>query len=105
LIIGGCCAFAKTCEIPAKEDRMFPKLNPAGAAVLGLISINLGVFALWRFPPAWKMLNRYFLSVPMYPRALSMVGSIFSHQQFKHLAINSFILFMLGPMRESSQCS
>lgn len=64
---------------------------------MGIMGVNLAVFALWKaWPPAWKMLNRYFISVPIYPHALSIVGSVFSHQQFRHLATNMVILWFIG---------
>lgn len=82
---------------------MWPNTPPAAATVAGLIGLNLAVFGLWRIPPAWRMLNRYFLSSALYPRALSMVGSAFSHQKFMHLAVNMTILFYLGPRGELPQ--
>lgn len=75
---------------------MFPDIPPAGATIMALIGLNLGVYLLWKFPPAWKLLNRYFISVPLYPYPLSMIGSVFSHQLLKHFAINSAILWFIG---------
>lgn len=94
--------FAQNYEPPARQDRMWPNVPPAAATVMSIIGINVGVFMLWKFPPAWKLLNRYFLSVAAYPYALSVVGSVFSHQAFKHLATNMIILWFLGTRRESS---
>jgi rhomboid-like protein len=83
---------------------MWPDIPPAAATVIALLGANFAIFTLWNlWPPAWRMLNRYFISVPVYPRALSMVGIIFSHQQFRHLATNMFILFFIGLKREFRQ--
>lgn len=80
---------------------MWPNLPPAAATVGAIIGINVGVFALWRaWPPAWRLLNRYFISVPAYPRVFSLVGNVFSHQTITHLGINMFVLWIFGTRRE-----
>ncbi|KAL2011781.1 hypothetical protein VTN00DRAFT_4499 [Thermoascus crustaceus] len=97
LTLAGCYIFAQTYQTPAQKDRMWPDIPPAAATVMGIMGVNLAVFALWKaWPPAWKMLNRYFISVPIYPHAFSIVGSVFSHQQFRHLATNMVILWFIG---------
>ncbi|KAI9376848.1 hypothetical protein BJX61DRAFT_488477 [Aspergillus egyptiacus] len=97
LTLGLCYAFAATYQPPAKADRMWPDLPPAAATVAAIVGTNVAIFALWRiWPPAWRLLNRYFISVPAYPRAFSLVGNIFSHQQLPHLAMNMFILWTFG---------
>lgn len=93
--------FAEIYTAPARQDRMWPDVPPAAATVVALLGANLAIFTLWKFwPPAWRLLNRYFISVPLYPHALSVVGSIFSHQQFRHLATNMVILWFIGIRRE-----
>src|SRR5690606_12716191 len=42
------------------------------------------------------VLNKYFLSVPGYPRALAVLGNAFSHQSFTHLAMNMFVILFMG---------
>ncbi|KAL1986631.1 hypothetical protein VTN96DRAFT_6009 [Rasamsonia emersonii] len=97
LTIGLCYLFAETYQPPARKDRMWPDVPPAAATAIALLGANFAVFTLWRFwPPAWRMLNRYFISVPLYPHALSVVGSVFSHQQLRHLATNMIILWFIG---------
>ncbi|KAL5332517.1 hypothetical protein BJX70DRAFT_392931 [Aspergillus crustosus] len=97
LTLGLCSVFAATYEAPAKADRMWPSLPPAAATMAAIIGINTAVFALWKiWPPAWRLLNRYFISVPAYPRAFSLVGNVFSHQSISHLAINMFVLWVFG---------
>ncbi|KAL1856043.1 hypothetical protein Plec18170_003911 [Paecilomyces lecythidis] len=95
--LGLCYVFAETYDPPSHKDRMWRDIPPAAATVLAIIGLNLSVFTLWKFwPPAWRMLNKYFISVPIYPHALSVVGSVFSHQQVKHLATNMVILWFIG---------
>ncbi|KAL4868164.1 hypothetical protein BDV12DRAFT_170172 [Aspergillus spectabilis] len=97
LTAGLCYAFAVTYERPAKADRMWPSLPPAAATVAAIIGINTAVFALWKiWPPAWRLLNRYFISVPAYPRVFSLVGNIFSHQSVTHLTVNMLVLWVFG---------
>lgn len=102
LFVGGACyIFAETYQPPTRAERMWRDTPPAAATMISLIGANALIFVLWRgFPPAWRMLNRYFISVPLYPYSLSMVGSVFSHQQLRHLATNMFILWFMGTRRE-----
>jgi rhomboid-like protein len=79
---------------------MWPNIPPAAATVLGIIGINAAVWLLWKFPPAWKTLNRYFINVPLLPVPLSMFGNVFSHHQLSHLGINMAMLWFIGTRRE-----
>ncbi|KAL4946221.1 hypothetical protein BDV06DRAFT_152321 [Aspergillus oleicola] len=88
--------FAATYQPPARADRLWPDTPPAAATIATIIGINVTVYCLWKFPPAWKLLNRYFISVPANPRVLGLVGNVFSHQSINHLAFNMFALWMLG---------
>ncbi|KAK5162610.1 hypothetical protein LTR04_003285 [Oleoguttula sp. CCFEE 6159] len=83
-------------EPPSRAARLFPGTPPAAATIFTLIGINLTVFCLWRIPPLWRFMNTYFYVVPGYPRALSMVGAMFSHQSFTHLALNMGVLWFIG---------
>ncbi|KAL4999542.1 hypothetical protein BDV10DRAFT_53180 [Aspergillus recurvatus] len=92
-----CYGFAVTYQPPAKADRMWPSLPPAAATVSAIIGINVGIFVLWRaWPPAWKLLNRYFISVAAYPRVFGLVGNVFSHQNLMHLGVNMSVLWFFG---------
>ncbi|KAK1150309.1 hypothetical protein N8T08_000211 [Aspergillus melleus] len=87
--LGLCYVFALNYEPPAKADRIWPTIPPAAATVMAIIGANVGIYALWTLcPPAWRMLNRYFITVAAYPRTVSLVGNTFSHQSIKHLAAN-----------------
>jgi rhomboid-like protein len=47
------------------------------------------------------MLNKYFISVPLLPRPISMLGNVFSHHQLSHLGINMAMLWFIGTRRET----
>ena len=95
-ILGLCYIFPSVYIPPMNSQRMFPEIPPSAATVFGLLLANFTVFMLWRFPPAFRMLNKYFMTVPGYPRALSLVGNIFSHQSFSHLGVNMLVLYFVG---------
>lgn len=95
-VLGLCYIFPLIYTPPTNSQRMFPDIPPAAATVFGLIMANTAVFILWRFPPAFRMLNMYFITVPGYPRALSLLGNIFSHQTVSHLSVNMLILYFMG---------
>ncbi|RAL12008.1 rhomboid protease PCP1 [Aspergillus homomorphus CBS 101889] len=95
--LGLCYAFAAYYEPPARADRLWPDTPRAAATMMGIVGINVGVFVLWRaWPPAWRLLNRYFISVAAYPRPLSLVGNVFSHQKPVHLGVNMVMLWFVG---------
>lgn len=97
ITIALCYAFSQYYDPPAKADRLWPSVPPAAATIMTIIGTNVGVFALWRlWPPAWRLLNRYFITVTAYPRPLSLVGNVFSHQTVRHLAANMFVLWVMG---------
>lgn len=88
--------FAVAYNPPKHGDRMWPTLPTSAATILGLIAINTALFVVWRIPPCWNFMNRYFLQVPAYPYAVSLLGAMFSHQQFKHLVMNMVVLYIVG---------
>ncbi|KAL1990654.1 hypothetical protein VTN49DRAFT_6493 [Thermomyces lanuginosus] len=88
--------FASNYEEPTVYDRLWPQLSMTTTTIGALAGVNVAIWLLWKFPPAWRTLNRYFISVPLYPYALSAVGSVFSHQALKHLATNMAILWLIG---------
>ncbi|KAL4877204.1 hypothetical protein BJY04DRAFT_198756 [Aspergillus karnatakaensis] len=97
LTFGLCYAFAVTYQPPAKADRLWPDIPPAAATVATIIGINAAIFVLWKaWPPSWRLLNRYFISVAAYPRVLSLAGNTFSHQSLRHLGVNMLVLWLFG---------
>ncbi|KAI9677010.1 MAG: hypothetical protein M1817_006849 [Caeruleum heppii] len=87
---------------PHRMARLFPDTPPAAATILGITALNAAVLIAWRIPPAWRFLNRYFLSIPGYPYALGVVGNVFSHQGFGHFAVNMGVLWVVGTQRSFS---
>ena len=88
--------FAQNYTQPSRKARLWPDLPPAAATAIALISVNVGVFVLWRVPQLWRFLNRNFVIVPAYPYSLSMLMACFSHQGFTHLLPNMIVLWLIG---------
>ena len=88
--------FAKYYKPPSRDARLFPELPPAAATVLTIVAANVLVAFMWKLPPLWPLMYKTFAVTPMYPYARTMLGASFSHQQFTHLFMNMFILWMLG---------
>lgn len=89
--------FARNYDPPTRETRLFPHIPPAAVTVMALIGINLTIFAAWRLiPPALKILNKYFIWTPGLPVSSSLLGSLFSHQELRHLASNMLVLWVAG---------
>lgn len=99
-VLAGCGALYLLTEYwnpPRRSDRMFPDTSLAIATVGTILAMNFAVFVAWRIPSAWKVLNRYFLVTPGYPRMFSMLGNTFSHYSFRHLSINMLTLLLFAP--------
>lgn len=96
LVIGLSIGWTQIYIPPTTANRLWPETPPAAATSIALILMNLAVYGLWHFPPAFRMLNKYFILVPGYPRALAMVGNLFSHQKFDHLGLNMIMLWFMG---------
>lgn len=95
--LAGLYYFTEFWEPPRRNDRLFPNTSLAMATCGTILAANVLVFYLWRLPPALRLLNKYFIVVPAYPYAFSMLGNIFSQHSFKHLAMNMLGLFLFGP--------
>jgi rhomboid-like protein len=93
-VILGSILFAQTYKPP--QTRLWPDMPPAAATVTAIIALNTVVFCAWRFPPAFRLLNKYFISVPGYPRALAVLGNTFSHQTLSHLLLNMVAIWFIG---------
>jgi len=91
------CYYLHEYYTPASQAaRFFPGIPPA-AATMGAISATLfAVFLGYRFPPFWRFFNQYFITVPGYPQASSMVLAMFTHQTFAHMATNAVLLWVFG---------
>ena len=73
-----------------------PNLPLSEATIVGIVLANMTIFTLWFFPPAWRVLNRLFISTPLKPSAFSMLGNVFSHKSPVHLLSNMTLLWLLG---------
>ncbi|KAK7905598.1 hypothetical protein LTR67_000321 [Exophiala xenobiotica] len=99
--VGGCYLYSQYWHRPKQSERLFPDVALSFATIAGLVAINLAVFCAWRLPPFWSTLNKYFIIVPVYPYAFSMLGNLFSHQKFTHFLANMIPLFIFGlPLHE-----
>lgn len=95
-VIAGCILFATLYTPPRPSSRAWPDMPPAAATVISIILLNTIVLGAWRFPPAFRMLNKYFITTPGYPRALSLLGNVFSHQTISHFAMNMLVVWFVG---------
>ncbi|KAK1769882.1 hypothetical protein QBC33DRAFT_576422 [Phialemonium atrogriseum] len=96
LLVGGLVAYAEFYRPPQRKARLWPDVPPAAATVLALIGLNVAGFMLWKFPPLWGMMNRYFMVVAATPKPLSIIGAMFSHQKASHLFTNMLFLWFFG---------
>lgn len=91
-----CAAFAMEYQPPAKNGRLFPDIPPAAATVGAIIALNLLFWGAWHFPPMWRFMNLNMLMIPVTPNPVALLGNIFSHQDFKHLAVNMVGIWFIG---------
>ena len=100
MFVGACCLLAQSYKSAEGDRRLLPNVTPSRATVGTIMAVNLAIYVAWRYPPFWRIGNRYFLVVAAFPKPASLLGSTFSHQQFHHLAGNMFFLWLVGPKRE-----
>jgi rhomboid-like protein len=96
LVCTGCYLYAQYWVPPMRKDRIYPDLALSFATIAALIGINCVVRAAWLLPPFWKILNRYFVSTPGFPRPLSLLGNTISHMSTRHLFANMLGLTVFG---------
>ncbi|KAI1820045.1 hypothetical protein F4861DRAFT_533979 [Xylaria intraflava] len=96
LVVIGSMGFAAVYQAPSTSGRIWPDIPPAAATCITLIAVNVAIYALWKFPPAWRFMNRYMILVAATPRPLQLLGAMFSHQNMKHLAANMVVLWLFG---------
>ncbi len=88
--------FAVTWTPPDRANRFWPSEPLSRATIYGIIAINIGVLVLWKIPPAWRILNRYFIVTPSVVRPFSNLFNVFSHQSWAHLGTNMLLLYLIG---------
>ncbi|CZR60821.1 related to mitochondrial rhomboid protease [Phialocephala subalpina] len=94
--VTGCIIFAQVYTPPKKDWRMWPDVPQSAATVIGIILANTIILGAWRVPMLFRVLNKYFITVPGYPFPLSLIGNVFSHQTLSHFAINMAVLWFVG---------
>jgi rhomboid-like protein len=95
-VASACYLFAITWTPPDRATRLLPSEPLSRATILGIILINVGILFLWKFPPAWRILNRYFIVTTGVVRPVSTLLNIFSHQTWVHLGTNMLLLWLIG---------
>ncbi|KAL8940981.1 MAG: hypothetical protein Q9216_002500 [Gyalolechia sp. 2 TL-2023] len=95
-VISLCVMFAQNYSPPSEAARLFTSITPAAATVGVLVGINFIVWFGWRVLPLRRFMQRRFLLIPAYPWSSSMIGGLFSHQSFQHLAANMIALWFIG---------
>lgn len=96
LVIGFTAAVSMVYEEPSPRYRVFRELTTSQATVATIIGINCIVYLGWRAPPLWSLFNRYMLFVVGQVKPLTLFTSIFSHQKFNHLLMNTVPLWFVG---------
>jgi rhomboid-like protein len=96
LVVAGFAAYAHFYQPPDQAHRLWPDYSMSTATVAALMLMNLAGFMLWRLPPAWPLMNRYFMLVAATPRPLSILGAMFSHQAAGHLLVNMAFIWFVG---------
>ncbi|KAK3394779.1 hypothetical protein B0H63DRAFT_461925 [Podospora didyma] len=96
LLTAGFVAYAQFYQSPGDGDRLLPFLSPSQATFAVIVAANLLVWGAWKIPPMWKYMNQYFLLVAATPRAVSLLGALFSHQSFFHLAGNLLLCYFIA---------
>lgn len=100
-LFGGACVaafifFATHYSPPTKDQRLLPNVPVSVATVGTIVCVNFAVYCLWFVPRFQRVMNKYMMSVPAYPFAFSMIGNVFSHQQFRHFAANMSMTLLYG---------
>lgn len=72
-------------------------LSEAEKTLWSLIGINVAIFGCWQIPRLMPFMMKWFTHNPAVPgRSITMVTSVFSHQEGFHLALNMVGLYSFG---------
>ncbi|KAI6192401.1 Presenilins-associated rhomboid-like protein, mitochondrial [Aphelenchoides bicaudatus] len=82
-----------------RMDHHRPQLSNGQKTALAFIGVNTLVFLAWRIPKLQATMYRYFTN-SLISRSLCapMVLSVFSHNNFVHLALNMYVLYSFCPV-------
>ncbi|KAL6919245.1 hypothetical protein ACHAPO_004357 [Fusarium lateritium] len=96
LVVGFLAAVTTVYEEPAPRYRVFPDISTAHATLGAIVGVNVLVWAAWRAPPLWKLLNRYMIIAIGAVKPVTMFTAPYSHQGMRHLALNMVPCFVVG---------
>ncbi|RGP74317.1 rhomboid [Fusarium longipes] len=96
LVVGFLAAVTTVYEEPAPRYRVFPDISTAHATLGAIVGVNVLVWAAWKAPPLWKILNRYMIIAVGAVKPVTMFTAPYSHQGIGHLVINMLPLFFVG---------
>ena len=88
--------FADTYVPPSRDARLFPDIPPAAACLQTIVVANISIWLLWKVPQMWKIMNKYFISLPLKPRPAQLFFATVSHQTVGHLSANMVMLWLIG---------
>ncbi|EMD01265.1 hypothetical protein BAUCODRAFT_41620, partial [Baudoinia panamericana UAMH 10762] len=97
LVLAGSYYLATNYTPPPKSARLWPDIPPSIATISTITGILVLTFILGRLPPFWRTLNKYMAVISPQPQPLSMLGAVFRHDTFYHLAANVLVLWAFGP--------
>ncbi|KAK0669433.1 hypothetical protein QBC41DRAFT_319939 [Cercophora samala] len=98
VLLGGLGLYVYTYKPAKRSERWFPEIPPAAATVGALILLNALVYVAWKSPMLWAPFNKYLLIAPAVPKPVALLGAMFSHQAFGHLAANMGFLWIVGTL-------
>ncbi|KAF9578491.1 hypothetical protein BGW38_005671 [Lunasporangiospora selenospora] len=87
-------------ELPLEVQKMifmarqrWMELTPGEVTACGIIAINSVVFGAWQVPRLTHFMNKWFTHHPGQGRSITLLTSMFSHQQLWHFLLNMFSLY------------
>ncbi|XP_071949977.1 presenilin-associated rhomboid-like protein, mitochondrial [Antedon mediterranea] len=91
----------KAGEFRQQIHQWFSGLLGTQKVVLGIVALNVGVFALWRLPFMQMFMVKWFSANPAANAVcIPMVLSTFSHYSLWHLAVNMYVLWTFSHSME-----
>ncbi|KAK4181676.1 hypothetical protein QBC36DRAFT_317010 [Triangularia setosa] len=98
VLLGGLGTYVYFYRPTKRSERWFPEIPPAAETVGAIILLNALVYLAWKSPVLWAPFNKYLLIAPAVPKPFALLGAMFSHQAFSHLAVNMGILGIVGTL-------
>lgn len=96
LVLFGCYYLSENYTPPPTSARIWPGTPPSVATLTTITGLLTASFIMGRIPPLWRFYSKYMTIVPAYPFAISIIGALFRHDRFGHLAANVFQLWAFG---------